>query len=127
MKSKKYKGGFIDHTFLQNYDVNIKKINTAIRTLSGKHSIDPEIADRFIHEQLSPVRRQAAKNLVENTIYITLEEVSLIVEELIVKLYTENDFQTNIYFYCGTPKKSFFFMSVLALFYIRKHNNKINL
>ena len=115
-------GGTIDTKFLQCYDENIAKIEEAVSMYSGIHSINTTIAEEFINEQISEVRRQAARDLIENTIYITLEETCTIVEQLIVRLYTENDFtEKKIYLYVGEPTKSNYFLSVLALKYIRKN------
>lgn len=99
---------------------------SAIERYSGRHSINQEIASQFINEQLTDIRKQAARDLVENTIYITLEETSQIIEQLIVRLYTENNLNEaeTIYFYSGMPNKSFYFLSILALYYIRKHGFK---
>ena len=127
LKNKKYKGGGqFNNSFLKYYDENLLKIQNAIEHFSGKHSMDMNIAEQFINEQLSEVRKQAARDLIENTVYITLEEVSAIIEELIIQLYANHNLNEseNIYIYCGNPKKSFYFISVLALFYIRKHNFK---
>jgi hypothetical protein len=126
-KNKKiYKGGTLDDSFLRCYDANLAKIQAAIRAFSGTHAIDPAIAEQFISNQISPVRRQAAKDLIDNTIYISLEEVASIIEQLIVRLYTENNLNAdeNIYIYSGLPEKSFYFMSVLALYYIRQNGYK---
>ena len=124
---KKYTGGApFDEAFLRCFPDNLTKVETAIAQFSGKHSIDMEIAEQFINGQISDVRKQAARDLVENTIYIQLEEVSSIIEQLIIKLYTEHNLNSaeNIYFFSGKPEKSFYFMSVLALKYIRKHGFK---
>jgi hypothetical protein len=125
---RRYKGGNnIDDTlFLSCYDANLQKIQDAIAAFSGKHAIDRDAAERFINRQTTHIRKQTARDLIENTIYITLEEVSNIVEQLIVKLYTENDLNSaeTIYMYTGDVTKSFYFMSVLALYYIRKHGFK---
>lgn len=127
---KKYKGGVgeahLDANFVQCYEDNLKKVMSAIERYSGRHSINQEIASQFINEQLTDIRKQAARDLVENTIYITLEETSQIIEQLIVRLYTENNLNEaeTIYFYSGMPNKSFYFLSILALYYIRKHGFK---
>lgn len=127
-KTNHYTGGnpLFDTSFLACYDKNLIKVQSAINEYSGKHRIDMTLGEEFINKQISPVRKQAAKDLIENTIYITLKEVSDIVEQLIQKLYRENDLNSanNIYIYSGKPEKSFYFISVLALFYIRKHNLK---
>ena len=129
-KTKKHhilgKGGVYDTLFLNCYDKNLEKVQNAIREYSGTHTVDRTIAERFIDRQISDVRKQAARDLIENTIYITLEEVSHIIEQLIIKLYTENDLNSAefIYIYTGKPSKSFYFISILALYYIRLHGFK---
>lgn len=124
---RNYKGGAIfNNSFRQNYRQNLGKIQQAIEKFSGKHAIDANIAAQFVHDQLSDVRKQAAQDLIDNTIYITLQEVSEIVEQLIVKLYAEHDLNSadDFYFFTGSPAKSFYFLAVLALYCIKKHNFK---
>lgn len=126
---KKYKGGvgdFLDTNFVRCYENNLTKIFNAIQEFSGTHSINQKIASQFINNQLTDIRKQAARDLIENTIYITLQETSDIVEKLIVQAYTENNLNESptIYFYSGMPSKSFYFLSILALYYIRKHGFK---
>jgi hypothetical protein len=128
-RSKKYKGGDVgsyDTSFLRCYDENLIKIQTAIEKNSGKHRIDREISEIFINSQISPIIRQAAADLVNNTIYITLEEVTNIIERLVIQLYTENDLNSyeKIFLNTGAINKSSYFLCVLALFYIRKHGFK---
>ena len=116
------KGGSYDDKFLNCFDENLKKIEDAIQTFSGKHSIDTKIANEFISSQISPIRRHAAEDLVNNTIYITLDEISNIIEKLIDKLYLEFQDINNsdkIYLVTGNIKKSSYFLSVLALKYIK--------
>ena len=112
--------------FYSCYPSNIKKIKKAIVAFSGKHQINKAIAEQFIHNQLSEVRKQAARDLVENTVYITLAEVSEIIEQLIIQIYDEHNLNAkeHIYMYCSKPSKSFYFISVLALYHIRKNGYK---
>ena len=127
-KSNKYKGGAgYDTNFLRCYDKNIEKIIMAIAQKSGKHSIDMIKAEEFISAQISPTIRQAARDLIDNTIYITLEETSEIVERLIINLYTENNLNQydKIYLYTGPINKSSYFLSILALFYIMQNGYKV--
>lgn len=123
-QKKKYIGG--DHdSFMRNYEANLEKIQTAILRTSGSHLIDIDSANSFIERQISPVRRQAARDLIENTEYITLEEMSRTIEQLIIRLYEEyhlNESTEPIYFVCGKPEKSNYFITVLGLFYIRKNH-----
>jgi hypothetical protein len=122
----KQKGGssFIDYNFLECYEKNLAKIQMAISNYSGKHSIDNIIANEFIESQTSAIRREAAKNLIDNTIYITIEEVFDIVGKLVERLYSELNGYDTIYLYSGEPKKSFYFLSVISLFHIRAKNYK---
>jgi len=125
-KQKKQKGGSnYDINFIKCYEKNLANIEKA-KVYSGKHSIDTSIANLFIENQLSDIRKQAALDLVENTIYITLEETFQIIEKLILILYGMTEIQSgnNIYIYSGNEKKSFYFLSVLALYYIKKHSFK---
>ena len=128
-KKFKYKGGvgdFLDTNFLKCYPKNLTKVFSAIQHFSGTHSINQENASRFINEQLTDIRKHAARDLIENTVYITLQETSEIVEQLIIRLYNEynlNEAET-IYFYSGMPSKSFYFLSILALYYIKKNGFK---
>jgi len=114
---------FINTTFLQNYEINIAKIKEALRD-SGKHKINKENAKTFINEQLSPLRRQAAKDLIENTKYITLKETFNIVEELIMRVYSRIDTNQNIFLFCGDNNKSFYFFACIAYYFILKHKLK---
>jgi len=125
---KTQKGGSnYDINFIRCYEKNLENIQQASMLYSGKHSIDKSIANLFIENQLSDVRRQAALDLVENTIYITLEETHQIVEKLIVilyEMYKIGDGNNNIYIYSGNENKSYYFLSVLAFYYIKKHSFK---
>ncbi len=127
-RSRKYKGGTNDATdFLACYEKNLAKIHLAVTDKNGKHHINKEKSEQFINSQISPKIRQAAKDLIDNTIYITLEEVCQIVEQLILKVYEENNFFVNhdkIIFDVGPKEKSSYFLSVLGLSYIRKHRFK---
>lgn len=124
-KKINYKGGSkFDENFLLCYDSNLLKIRSAINKYSGQHYIDPTISQQFIDDQLTEVRRQAARDLIENTIYITLQDVSDIIKDLIIKLYGENSAlsseESDIYMFTGNPNKSFYFISILALSHIRE-------
>jgi hypothetical protein len=116
----------IDNNYYYCYEDNIKKILNAIKKYSGKHNININKAELFINSQVSNIRRQAAKDIIDNTIYITLQEVGDIIEELILKLYNKYELNKykNIYIYCGMENTSFYFMSIMGLYYIRKHKLK---
>ena len=82
-------GNITDNDFVNCYEVNLRKIQNAIQTYSGKHTINMDKAREFIENQTSPIRQEAAKHLVDNTIYITLQEVFDIVGKLIDKVYSQ--------------------------------------
>jgi hypothetical protein len=115
---------FFDLTFLSDYEYNIDQVFKGIRE-SGIHDIDPDLARAFIENQLSPARRLAAQDLIENTIYIRMDEMATVLEELIIQLYTTHDNfsgYTDIYIVSQLPEKSSYYLSVLALYFIRKNN-----
>ena len=118
------KGGGYNDTFLENYEENLKKTQTAISKYSGKHEIHIKQSKKFIENQLTDARKQAAHDLVENAIYISFEELSKTVEHLIKKSYANFNADADIYLYTGPKGKSFYFLSILALFYIRKNGLK---
>jgi hypothetical protein len=129
-KSKKFlknqKGGnnFIDSDFLNCYEANLQKVMGAIKEYSGKHNIDISIAEEFIENQTSQIRRDAARNLISNTIYITLKEVYDIIGQLIDKVYSDFNSDETIYLYTGKPEKSSYFLCVIALKHIREKGYK---
>ena len=112
----------VDTDFVRCYEKNLDLIERQIETTSGKHRINPEQAQLFISSQKSQVRRDAAKDLIDNTIYITLNETKQIIGQLIQQVYNLEKVKkaSNIYFYSGNPKKSYYFLNVLALFFIRR-------
>jgi len=117
----------IDTNFLHNYPKNMVRIREALKE-SGKYKINKENVEKFINEQLTPIRREAAKDLIDHTIYIKLKDTMKIVEQLIHQIYQRytaiGEFRKP-YIYCGLPEKSFYFFSVIALHYIKKHGYQI--
>lgn len=125
--TRKYKGGNLNN-FLQCYEKNLEKVELAIREYNGIHALNEENKINFINNQYSEIRRRAAKDLVDNTIYITLNEVDQIIENLIDNFYSminENgDINKDIYMFSGKPDKSFYFLCVLALKHIKRKGYK---
>jgi len=109
--------------FKRHYSNNIKRIFQQIKQNSGKHAIQRHQADQFIRHQITPQRKQAARDLVENTIYITLRETADIIEQLVIKFYNEHIQSPNetIYIFVGKQQKSNYFLGVLAYYYIQQH------
>jgi hypothetical protein len=109
-------------TFVSTYPVNIAKIKESLKE-SGKHGFHSDV-NKFIDGQISPIRRQAAKDLIENTKYITLQETFHIIEELIQRVYARIDTTKEVFLYCGENKKSFYFFACIAYYFILKHRLK---
>jgi hypothetical protein len=66
--------------------------------------------------------------LIDNTIYIKLKDTMKIVEQLVHQIYQRYAAMGEVrkpYIYCGEKTKSFYFFSVLALHYIKKHGYQI--
>jgi len=124
-----YENEYIDADFIYNHPKNMVRIREALKE-SGKYKINKDNVEKFINDQLTPIRRQAAKDLVDNTIYIKLKDVMNIVEELIIRIYerytNDGEIRQPI-MYCGEKNKSFYFFSCIALYYIKKHKFKIPL
>jgi hypothetical protein len=113
----------IDDEFVEKYKKNKVKLLHALK-LSGIHTINKKKQDAFINNQLSPFRRRAAQDLLENTHYITLKETFHIIETLILQVYQVINTALPIYMYCGPNNKSFYFFACIALYCIEKYNTK---
>ena len=111
-----------DLDFVKCFPNNIKKIKKALTSISGTHALNTQNVDNFIQNQLTQMRKDAAQDLIDNTHYITLQDVFDIVEKLVLKVY-ENDFSKyeNLIMYVGEKNKSFYFISIIALYFIQKH------
>jgi hypothetical protein len=109
--------------FMKSFEDNLFKVEKAIQQYSGTHEIVASRADRFVQSQHTPVRRRAARDLIDCTIYITLREIRDIIEQLVLNVYETYDIgkSDTIYLYTGNPERSFYFISVLAMWAIRKH------
>ena len=117
----------IDTQFLVHYPKNMARIREALKE-SDKYKINQDNVQKFITEQLSPIRREAAADLIENTHYITLKETMDIVEQLIHRIYAkfaQTGETRQPYMFCGPSTKSFYFFACISLFYIKKHGYQI--
>ena len=118
---------FRDTNFYSCYSSNLEKIQRAIENVSGKYSINSENKQQFIDSQYSPEAKRLAELLITNTHYITLQEVDEIIKQLVYKLYSENNNFENygeIFMVVGKENKSTYFISVLAIKYIREFGFK---
>jgi hypothetical protein len=116
--------------FLDLYDEYLEKILYAVNNYSGKHSINKEKAEEWINSQPFPEAQEAARNIIKHTKYITLKEVYNNIENLVINQYKtlvekNENLEKKIVMIVGKPEKSFFFISVLAVYFMKKHNLRI--
>lgn len=116
--------------FLHLYDEYLEKILYAVNNYSGKHSINKEKAEEWINSQPFPEAQAAARNIIKHTKYITLKEVYADIENMVKNEYKtlveiNENLEKKIVMIVGKPEKSFFFISVLAVYFMKKHNLRI--
>lgn len=125
IKFKKYKEYYnrcYDDNFIINYNKNLIKMDEINKNDTERYGINKIEAKKFINEQLSVVRQNSAKDLIDNTIYLSYSKLNTIVEKLVIKLYKENILDLdNIYLYVGKPCKSYYIMAILFMKYVYKH------
>jgi hypothetical protein len=116
----------ITNTFYDNFDCVIKNIFKKIKQIDGRHKINEIQSDNFIKHQHTEIRRECAKLLIENTHYISMKEILNIIPKLVDKLFAEETFNRSetIYLYVGKESKSFFFLSMLLVHFIRENGYK---
>jgi hypothetical protein len=107
---------------IPNYDILLEKILYNIDTYSGTHAIDPDKAQQWINAQPTKESRLAAKKLIEVTDYITYKEVFAFIEKLVKTEYKKiAKTEKKIYMYLGNPDDSNYFISILALYFIKQY------
>lgn len=106
--------------FYHNYDNFIVEILDKKELLSGRHYINPEQSELWILSQLTERRRKAAKNLLDNTHYISFNRFFELIRDVIIELYKQLDLSKEIYLYVGLDKNSSqYFVSIIALYFIK--------
>ena len=98
----------------KNFNI-IRKINEQI---SGTHEIDQEKAKLWIDSQITERRRNAAKNLIDNTKYVTFDEIFYYIFNVLMDI--RSNLKTNkVYMYVGNDKtKSNYFISIIGAYYL---------
>lgn len=107
------------YNFYANYDTNLAKIIRARDLTSGTRKISLVQAQRWIDSQLNTQRKRAAKSLLENTYYITFNMLFEEVRQLVEQMLDNTKQDETIYLYVSNPSKSFYFMGVIAVYFIR--------
>lgn len=106
--------------FYEHYDANLQKILDFGKQTSGVHEIDMKKADLWVRSQINPQRRRAAKALLDNTHYITFNDLFKSIERIIESVYVQViNPDEKVYLYVDEPDHSNYFMSVLAVYFIR--------
>lgn len=116
--------------FLDLYDQYLEKILYAVENYSGKHSINMEKAEEWINSQPFPEAQQAARNIIKHTKYVTMIDVYNNIESLVLNQYKtllekKEKKEKKIIMIVGKQNKSFFFLSVLAVYFMKKHGLRI--
>lgn len=105
-----------------NYHEDIQKILTYRDVISGTHKL--KNTELFINGQLNERRKRAAKNLIDNTHYVTFNKVFEYIRDVIKQIYSEIDSSRKLYLYVGDKKKSSYFISLIALHFITIYGYK---
>ena len=122
-------------TFINEfYKKHISQLLKTINQNSKKLTIDKEKAEKWINSQPDtksfPNPRNAARNLIDNTVHVSLTEVKTHLEILVKKHYDayvndENNKNKDIYLYMGEGVgKSNFYITLLAYHIIRTNGSK---
>lgn len=106
--------------FYRHYESNLNKI-LAVRASSGMHGMNPVNTHQWINAQINSPRRQAARDLIEHTTYITFDQVWSSVGNLVKRIYTQINPDT-VVIGVADPGNSLYFMAVIAVYYIRQYN-----
>lgn len=109
--------------FFEENDNIIKKIFKDIKYKSGRFRLDKNNTTQFIEGQCSKIRRQAAKDLIDSTIYLSLNDIFKLIEERVDMLDQQlklEENRENIAMIVGKKTGSSYFISHIALHFIRK-------
>ena len=107
------------YDFYKNYDANLQKIMTVKDLTSNSHRVVPELANQWVDAQANQQRRDAAKSLIDNTHYITFNNVFEAVRTLVIRIYNDLEDKNQVCLFAFAPDRSNYFMSVIAVYYIR--------
>jgi len=119
----KYK---IDEDYLNVYNANIQNILQQKDLISGTHHLNTEKTNLWINSQLTERRRKAAKNLIDNTHYISFNELFEDIRNAVMQIYSKLNLNEDIYMFIGrNNKSSFYFIGMIALYFIKLLNYKI--
>lgn len=105
--------------FKLDYNLKITEIFELKEKISGKHSINIDLAKKWMDSQLSERRKIACLNLINNTYYITMNDLFDSISVLVDKVYRSINLNKNIYIWAGQKSGSSYFIALIAYHYIR--------
>jgi len=108
--------------FLSDFEEFFPQILEIKSEISGTHPIDQDRANIFINSQLSERRRRAAQNLINNTHYITFDQIFDNIEQVVIKTFGSLNPEFKTVMYVGDDSSSNYFISLIVLYYIIHHN-----
>ena len=109
----------INDEFYNNYYNNIENLIKLRDEISGTHEIDINKANLWINSQLNERRRNASKFLIENTYYITFNQLFENIRDAVKQIYLDLDLTKDIYIFVQNSKSSFYFIGMIALYFIK--------
>jgi hypothetical protein len=125
LQNQKNYNDTMNQQFYESYNNKIDIILKKKDLISGIHKIDQNKAELWINSQLTERRRKAARNLIENTHYITFNEVFEDIRNCILQIYKDLNLTKDIYIYIGSNNKtSFYFFAIIAIYFIKLLNYK---
>jgi hypothetical protein len=103
-----------------NYENYLEKILYIIDNYSGSHSINKKLAKEWISLQPTEESKIAAKCIIKHTKYITYKNIFNYIEKLVKVEYKKiSKSNKKIYMYIGQTDDSNYFISILALYWIK--------
>ncbi len=116
----------IDTQYLNVFNSKIQYILQQKELISGIHHLDMEKVNIWINSQLSERRKKAAKNLIENTHYITFNELFEDIRNCVIQIYSKLELEKDIYMFIGRDNtSSFYFIGMIAVYFIKLLNYKM--
>ena len=114
---------------ITNYKQLLKEILHNIETYSGTHSINIDKANQWIAAQPTKESKLAAQKIIDTTVYVTYNETYYLIEKLVkteykklIKTNSKSGVSDNkIYMFIGENNDSNYFISILALYFIKQN------
>ena len=105
--------------FYKDFDNIISKIIIERDRISGTHPINIEKAKLWVNSQINNRRKNAARNLINNTQYITFNHIFENTRDVVIELYEKLDTTKKILLFINNKKSSFYFMGTIAVYFIK--------